>query len=406
MRGLRPRGPIDVVGLAFRSLWVRPLRTLLTALSVAAAVASIAFVAAVGGTVSNFVLKQIKGVGSNLVYAYYEPGGGVSEAEADFINFADVEAVRARLGDAATAVSGVTTSWDSLVVEGRPKQVRVLGSNESYRLVRNLTVSEGRFLERRDLDERARVALVTPDLATLAFGRNRPPVGQRLQLHGMDFEVIGVFEEGVETFGQSEVNDNSALVPHTVAEYFLSTERIDPLYVAAESLDHVDEVAATVLQTLQSRHRPGSLYKVATLSGLLDTAERILAALRAALFLAASVTLALSGVFIAITMVIGVSERTFEIGIRKALGATRREIRLQFLTESVLLGGVGGVVGAVSGLVMLWTAASFRPNLEVHIPFGWTGLGLLAAVATGVVFGWLPAARASRLDPVEALRRE
>ncbi len=406
MKGAGAAGLHDLARLAFEALRAQPLRSALAAVSMAAAVAAVILVATVAATGSDFVLAQIEGVGSNLVYAYYEAGGNVSGAESDYVNLTDVEAVRNRLGSLAAAVAGVTTSWDSITVSGHPMQVRILGSGEEYRTVRNLRLHAGRFLDRADLQSRAKVCLVTPELAGQLFGATSDAVGQSLKVHGLDFRVVGVFSEGVETFGQSEVSDNSVLVPYTVLQYFQEVERVDPLYVAVRSHEDVEEAARLVRDTLESRHRPGALYRVETLAGVLETARRILLAMSLAMILVASITLAVSGVFIMNMMLMAVSERTAEIGVRKAVGATIPEIRLQFLAEAVVVAALGGACGTALGLGLPWLASQAWPELPIRIPALWVGFGAIAAPCAGALFGLLPAARASRMDPAEALRRE
>ena len=396
----------DIARWAFETFRVQRLRSALTAASMAAAVAAVILVASVAETGSEFVLAQIEGVGSNLVYAYYEAGGNVSAAESDYVDLSDVEAVRARLGSLAAAVAGVTTSWDSITVDGTPMQIRILGSSEEYRAVRNLKIHAGRFLERSDLESRAKVCLVTPELAGKLFGTSSEAVGERLKAHGLDFLVVGVFSEGVETFGQSEVSENSVLVPHTVLSYFQAVERVDPLYVAVRLRERVEDVAGLVRDTLESRHRPGSLYRVDTLSSVLETARQILLAMSLAMILVASITLAVSGVFIMNMMLIAVSERTVEIGIRRAVGATRLEIRLQFLAEAVAVAAIGGTCGTILGLGLPWAAAEIWPAIPVRTPMEWVAFAMISAPGTGVLFGLLPAYRASKLDPVEALRHD
>lgn len=402
----RPLAYGDIAKAAFAALRAQRLRSALTASSMAAAVAAVALVASVAATGSDFVIAQIEGVGSNLVYAYYEAGGNISASEADYIQLADVEAVRARLGGMAAAVVGVTTSWDSIAVDGAPMQIRILGSSETYRRVRNLEVHAGRFLETSDLTSRAKVCVVTPELAVTLFGSGAHAVGRDVKLHGLDFRVIGIFSERVETFGQSEVSRNSVLIPLTVLRYFQEVERVDPLYVSVRAHERVEEAARIVRETLESRHRPGSLYRVDTLASVLKTARRILFAMSLAMVLVASITLAVSGVFIMNFMLIGVSERSGEIGIRRAVGATGEEIRLQFLFEAVALAAVGGACGALLGTGIPWAVSVAWPDLPVRIPMAWVALAMLSAVAAGALFGLLPASRASRLDPVEAIRHD
>lgn len=396
----------DLAVQALESLRSRSLRTALAAASMAAAVAAVILVATVGATGSEFVLAQIEGVGSNLVYAYYEAGGNVSPAESDYVTLADVEAVRSGLGNRAVAVAGVMSSWDSITVNGLPVQIRLLGSSEEYRAVRNLRLLAGRFLERSDIDSRAKVCLVTPELAGRLFGGASQAIGRSVKAHGLDFLVVGAFSEGVETFGQSEVSENSLLVPYTVLRYFQEIERVDPLYVSVRERADIEDAALLVRRTLESRHRPGSLYRVETLSSLLTTARRILRAMSLAMIVVASITLAVSGVFIMNMMLIAVSERTAEIGIRKAVGATRSQIRLQFLAEAVAIAAVGGACGMIMGLAAFWAASAVWPELPIRTPATWVMLALVAAPGSGAVFGYLPASRASRLDPVDALRHE
>lgn len=403
----RQRLPLrEVAREALTALRIHRLRSALTAASMAAAVAAVVLVASIVATGSEFVLDQIEGVGSNLVYAYYEAGGNVSTAEADYIDLADVDAVRASLGPLAAAVAGVTGSWDNIVIDGRSRQIRVLGSSEEYRLVRNLRIQAGRFLERSDLQTRARVCLITPRLAEALFGGPEEALGQSLKVHGLAFRVVGVFFERVETFGQTEVSEQTVLVPLTVLRYFQEVERVDPLYVSVASQEKVEEAAALVRETLEARHRPGSLYRVDTLAGVLATARRILAAMGWAMTSVASLTLVVSGVFIMNLMLISVSERTVEIGIRKAVGATRRGILQQFLAEALALAALGGLCGTGLGVAGPWLAGWIWPKLPVRVPLVWVGSALLSGVAAGAAFGLLPAARAAKLDPVEALRHE
>ncbi len=396
----------SMASAASEAIAAHRLRSLLTASSMAAAVVAVVLVATVAATGSDFVLAQIEGVGSNLVYAYYEAGGNVSASEADYIDWADVAAVRNRLGERAVAVAGVATSWDTVAVDGRPMQVRVLGSSQEYRLVRNLALHSGRFLDTRDLQARSKVCLVTPRLAAKMFGAGVDPVGLSLKVHGVEFRIIGQFSEAVETFGQSEVSDHSVLVPSTVLRRFLHAERVDPLYVSVRSHREVGPAADMVRRTLESRHRPGSSYRVDTLSGILETARRILKAMSLAMILVASVTLAVSGVFIMNTMLMAVSERRAEIGIRRAVGATRHAIAVQFLLESLALASFGGLCGLLLGLALPRAIAGLWPALAVRVPLEWAACALLVAAGTGVAFGLLPALRASRMDPVEALRHE
>ena len=396
----------DAVTFAVASIRAHKTRSLLTALSMVVANASVILVVSTALTGRDFVVKQIQGVGSNLVYAYYEAGGNVSESEADYITLADVEAVRRRLGPRARAVAGVMGSWDRLFIDGRERQIRVLGSSAEYETVRNLKIPAGRFFDADDVARRAKVCLLTEPLAEKLFNSSRAAVGQSIPVHQLRFTVIGVFREGVETLGQTEVAADSVLMPISVIEYFQSVERIDPLYVSVRSASEVEEVTALVKSVLVSRHRPGSSYRVENLTAILTAAQEISRALTAVLILVAALTLIISGIFIMNIMLISVAERTREIGIRLSVGAERRQVKAQFLMEAVCLSMMGGLVGVAAGVAVPLTARVLLPELTIPISPLSVAAALAVSCAVGVVFGLLPASRAARLDPVEALRYE
>ena len=396
----------DAVGFAAASIRAHKTRSLLTALSMVVANASVIVVVSTAMTGRDFVVQQIQGVGSNLVYAYYEAGGNVSESEADYITLADVEAVRRRLGPRAGAVAGVMGSWDRLFVDGREQQIRVLGSSAEYRTVRNLEIPAGRFFDADDVERRAKVCLLTEPLAEKLFGSLEAAIGESIPVHKLRFTVVGVFREGVETLGQTEVAADSVLMPISVIEYFQTRERVDPLYVSVRSASDVEEVTAVVESVLVSRHRPGSRYRVENLTAILTAAREIARALTAVLILVAALTLIISGIFIMNIMLISVAERTKEIGIRLSVGAERRQVKAQFLMEAVCLSMMGGLVGVAAGVAVPLTARVLLPELTIPIAPLSVAAALAVSCAVGIVFGLLPASRAAKLDPVEALRYE
>ena len=368
--------------------------------------ASVILVVSTALTGRDFVVRQIQGVGSNLVYAYYEAGGNVSESEADYITVADVDAVRRELGPRARGTAGVMGTWDRLVIDGRERQIRVLGAGVEYQTVRNLEIPAGRFFDADDVETRAKVCLLTAALAEKLFGSSREAVGKSVPVHGLRFTVIGVFREGVETLGQTEVAADSVLMPISVIEYFQTRERIDPLYISVRSAAEVEEVTALVERILVARHRPGSRYRVENLTAILTAAREIARALTAVLILVAALTLIISGIFIMNIMLISVAERTKEIGIRLSVGAERRQVKAQFLMEAVCLSMMGGLVGVAAGLAVPLTARVLLPDLTIPIAPLSVAAALAVSCAVGVVFGLLPASRAAKLDPVEALRYE
>jgi putative ABC transport system permease protein len=217
--------------------------------------------------------------------------------------------------------------------------------------------------------------------------------------------VIGTFKEGVDTFGQSEVQDYSMVIPFTVSRYFTENAAVKQIFFTVASPDDVIPATHQIQRVIQSRHRSESVYTVSNLTQLLAVWDKIANALTIGLLLIAAVTLLVSGIGIMNIMLATVSSRIREIGIRKAVGATNREIRFQFLAEAVLISLVGGIAGIVIGLAIPF---SVRFLTEYRIPI--SGLSAIIAIIVsslvGIIFGTLPATRAAQLDPVESLRYE
>jgi putative ABC transport system permease protein len=247
---------------------------------------------------------------------------------------------------------------------------------------------------------------MTEKLAKRLYGSVNAAPGQNIKVHGLQFTVIGTFKEKVESFGQSELNAETLVIPITVQQYFTRVERIDPLYVQVRAPEQVDAVTVEVREILESRHRAGTSYKVENLTGILNAAKSIAEILTLVLILVSAIALVISGIGIMNIMLVTVTERTREIGIRMAVGASRREIMLQFLTEAILISLGGGTVGIVAGVAVPLSVQYFVNNLQIPISMWSIGIAFTVSSLVGLVFGILPASRASKLNPTEALRYE
>jgi putative ABC transport system permease protein len=226
-----------------------------------------------------------------------------------------------------------------------------------------------------------------------------------VKLNGLPFTIIGIFRERVDTFEQSEVTENTMLIPYTVIRYFQQTPVVKQIFFSASDTALVVPITAQVKRVIQSRHRPESVYSVRNLTELVAMADKIATAMTLVLLAVSAVVLLVSGIGIMNIMLATVSARIREIGIRKAVGATNREIRFQFLSEAVLISLIGGVLGILIGLAVPFSVRFFT---EYRIPI--SGLSAIIAIVVsslvGVLFGTVPAIRASQLDPVESLRYE
>ena len=398
------------LGEAFRfsiqALRANPVRSLLTGLGMVIGTASVILVVTISLTSRDYILEQVEGVGSNIIFAYYASSGpSIAIADADYVKLADVDAIRQQLAPEIVAATGIMTNFDRMLIDGKERDVKVIGTDQSYQPVRNIVSSSGRFLDTSDITLHSKVALLTDKLADRLYGSRNAALNQVIKLFGLQFTIIGTFREKVETFGQSEVERDTVLIPITVLKYFTSVERIDPLYVQVRSAEQVDRVAMRVQDILESRHRPGANYRVDTLTAILNAVRNISLILSAVLFLVSAITLIISGIGIMNIMLVTVTERTREIGLRLAVGAAPREILLQFLTEAVLVSLVGGSMGILVGVAI---PSSVQLFANVKIPISSVAIVVAFGVSclVGIVFGMLPANRAAHLNPTEALRYE
>jgi putative ABC transport system permease protein len=285
------------------------------------------------------------------------------------------------------------------------KDTLVLGVIPDYQKVRNLIVTSGRFMDEEDESAHIKCAVVTIPFAVQMFGSADAAVGQNFQITGIPFTIIGTFKQSVSDFGESELTDNTILIPYSVGRYFTGTDNVKQIYFSLRSMDDVPDASASILRIVKSRHKPNSVYRTSDLKELLTTAALIANGLTAVLVAVAMVTLAVGGVGIMNIMLANVRARIREIGIRKALGATSKEIRLQFLTEAVMISLAGGLVGTLIGLAL---PLSVRLFTIYAIPISpWSIVAALGvSLIVGIIFGTVPATRAAQMDPVESLKYE
>jgi putative ABC transport system permease protein len=395
----------EALRFSVQALRANLVRSLLTGLGMAIGTASVILVVTISLTSRDYILEQVQGIGSNIIFAYYASAGGTAVADADYIKMPDVQAIREELGADIVAATGVMSNFDRILIGGKEQDAKVIGTDQDYQPVRNIVIGSGRFLDESDITLRGKVALLTEQLATRMFGGPAAALQQVIKLYGLEFTVIGTFHEKVETFGQSEVERDTILIPITVLRYFTPVERIDPLYVQVRSPREVDRVAVRVQEILEARHRPGARYRVDTLTAILNAAKNISLILSFVLVLVSAITLVISGIGIMNIMLVTVTERTREIGVRLAVGAAPREILMQFLTEAIMVSLSGGLVGIAVGVAIPLSVQLFA---DIRIPISYLAIAVAFGVSclVGLVFGMLPANRAARLRPTEALRYE
>jgi putative ABC transport system permease protein len=396
----------EIFRLAYDSFCANKVRFALTSLGMVIGTASMILVVTIGLTGKHYVMNLIQGIGANMIVASYEGGGtGAQTTKSDYITLDDMKAAQQQV-PGIIAASPMSELHERIPVGGgKEREVMVLGVSPDYQKVRNLWILAGRFLDDYDSMAHAKIAMLAEPLAKRLFGGQGAAIGRTIKLQNVPFTVVGTFKERVETFGQSEISNDTILIPYTVSRDFTGTDALKQIFFSVADAGMVGTATEQIHAVIASRHRPGSTYKVENLTELLRVAGKSANALTMVLLLVALVTLVVGGVGIMNIMFVTVRARTREIGIRKAIGATQREIRLQFLMESVLISLVGGVVGVLIGLTV---PLSLRIFTDFRIPISGLSVivALLSSAFVGIVFGTVPAARAAQADPVEALHYE
>ncbi len=402
----------EIFQLAMQALRANKMRSALTMLGVVIGTASVVLVATIALTGQRYILAQIEGVGANLVYAHLvATGEGETAVFADRLTPADRAALQQGLPEFVTETAG--SNWLSMTMDvgGRDRMINLVGVTDGFQQIRNLDVVSGRYFDQDDLASGSKVCLLTQALARRIAPRG-DPVGRDIQVGELHFTVIGVFRERVATLGESEITSESVLIPFSLLKSFTGSDYFQTLYARADSPEDVPAVTREVGEILQSRHRPGAHYRVENLSGILETARNVAMGLTVVLVLVALIALAISGIGIMNIMLVTVTERTREIGIRKAIGATRDAIRYQFLMEAMVISGMGALAGiliAISIPPLMNLLLSFVPDAgDVSVQVSWVSvvLAFVVSCSTGLLFGYLPANRAAGLEPARSLHYE
>lgn len=397
----------EIFEAALHRFRTHPVQTALTLTGLVVGTAAIIVIVALGLTGRTFVMAQIEGVGSHLVWANYRGtvSAGVSRTLDDTMTDVDVKTLASR-GDLFSGVTGVVLLRGNVTVQSQVKTLTVIGVMANYGTVRkNMRILKGRFLDEDDLQSRGRVCVVNRDLYQRLFGQS-DPAGKTIRTLGTTFQVVGEFEEPVDTLGRGDIVPETILVPITAAWSFLPTRQVKTLFAEVRDFSELPASVRAVEETLKERHRPGSVYEVESMTTVVRLARTISVGLIVVFVLAAAVSVVVGGVGIMNILLASVEQRTREIGVRLSVGARRRDILRQFLIEALLLGAIGSLLGVVVGLAVPLLVGLFVRSVEVRVSPLSAVLAFLFSCAVTVLFGVVPASRAANLNPTEALRYE
>ena len=387
--------------IAVKALGANKVRSALTMLGVIIGVAAVILLVSIGTGVQSQVTGQISGLGSNLLFAFpgsFEgggsggPGGGIVKQ----FTTDDVDYVQSRIGRQGTVIPTLQAPAQ-LRVGNRTKSTTLGGTDQNGDASAGALTS-GRWLARGEVVGSARVAVIGSEIRD-EFFPGQDPLGRKIDVNGQPFKVIGMLATKGGGLGGSQ--DNVMYVPISTAQTMLSTRDISAMLVEVADIDTIESVKAQVERALQPRF--GDQFTVFTQEQTLGILSTLLGTLTAMLAGLASISLLVGGIGIMNIMLVSVSERTREIGIRKAVGARTYDILSQFVIEAVLLSALGGVLGILVGA---GGALALQPWVPAEVTLWAVVLAFVFSAAVGVFFGVYPAYRASRLDPIEALRYE
>jgi putative ABC transport system permease protein len=386
--------------MALEALRVNRLRSALTMLGVIIGVLAVVVLVAIGTGAKDVIEKQISGLGSNIILVVPGEVGLGAVPTQSRLSLADVAYVRRAVGDPRKVTVAVTSGEPVRV--GRTEVFATLtGTDENLPNVFDRPLRRGRYLSATDVDTRRRVAVLGSEVADKLFGAV-DPIGRQVTIAGVRFRVVGVYTELGEAFGVTR--DQEVHVPVTTAQRLIGIDRVNGIAVGASGPDDIAPLQRKVVDALADRY-PGEKFSAVTQTQLLGTIGTVLTMLTGVLAAIAGISLVVGGVGVSNIMLVSVRERTSEIGLRKALGARRRDVLLQFLVEAVLLTTIGRGIGLALGVGGALLIGALTP---VPAALTWWSIILAFGVSAGVgvFFGVAPARRAARLDPVVALRAE
>ena len=392
--------PWEALRLAGEALRANRLRSLLTMVGVIIGVAAVVVLVAIGGGAKTEVENEVEGLGSNIVFIVPGKFQFGTTPSLSPLRLSDVQ-LAARIAGSAQDVTAVVDSGENVTAGQNSYFATVQGVTENFDVVFNRPLSEGAYLTSADVATSARVAVLGANVAATLFP-DEDPVGRTTAIDGVSFRVVGVAQAQGSAFGVTQ--DDNVDIPVTEAQLLFGVSTVQSIEVKAQNPGQIGALSDQLVSSLESEYT-GVQFSAVTQSQILGTIGKILSLLTLVLAAIAGISLLVGGVGVSNIMLVGVRERTREIGLRKALGARQRDVVLQFLVEAVALTAVGGVIGIGLGVGTSVSVGAFSP-LPTSIAWWSPALAFGVSVFVGVVFGVMPARRAGKLDPVTALRTD
>ncbi len=386
--------------MSLKSILGNKGRSALTMLGIIIGVSSVIILTGIGNAATNSITDSLSSIGTRLITVSMSRGGWGGSTRA--ISLDDMEKFLDKNTDLVSSMSPVISSMALLKCGNENTTTTLSAYSSNYAEIRDTNVETGRFISDYDVNNRAYVCIVGSYIVNEYFG-GVSPIGNTIKLNGTQFKIIGTFKEQGDSTENSA--DNAVTIPYTTAMRFLKNKNISKFYFNATSEETVDMAVSRLKSYITSKLGTDSGFSVASVSEMLDTVNEIMGTLTAMLAGIAGISLVVGGIGIMNIMTVSVSERTREIGIRKAIGARTTDILMQFLIESVILSAIGGVIGILFGTLVGQIACKIM-NLSYAAKTSMVLLSFSFSLFIGVFFGLAPAKKAAKLHPIDALRSE
>ena len=397
----------ELLRISIRAIRTNKTRSALTALGIIIGVASVILLVSIGSGLQNYVTQQFNDLGANLVFVMpgkvkLSGGGGRPMTFTSKFTFEDVRALR-RIGDPIKRVTVSEVKAGTAKYRNKAYDVTINGSDEDFRAMRNLAVESGTFITNSMVERSQFVVIVGAKVVTNLFATHEDPIGKLIDVSGDKFRVVGVMKSTGGGIGGSNDQDSFVYIPMTTAQKLFGSKNPGAILLQATDSDSVPSMVTKAKNYFYRRHLTDDDFTVLEPKQILDTVNSFLGVITGALSGIAAISLVVGGIGIANIMFVSVTERTREIGLRKALGATRRDILMQFLIESLTLSVLGGGVGIIIGSGF---SALLNHFIETSVTLNSVLLSFGISAAVGVISGIAPAIRAGNLNPIDALRYE
>ncbi len=384
--------------LALKSISGNKMRSFLTMLGVIIGIAAVITLVSVVQGFSNDMVSSFNSIGTNnITVSLSGRGGNMNIKPEEMLALADDNRDLFANVSPTVTIMGATAKYGSTNVT-----TSVYGGNEEYAAIKDFAVSSGRFISYIDTTNRNYVCVIGTYIANELFGTS-DPIGKILKINGSAYTVIGLLEEEGDSSETS--TDNVIIIPYTTASRLARNAQITSYTYVAKDSESIERAKKVIEDYLYDTFEDEDAYSVTNLSQLVDTIEDLMGTLSTVLAGIAAISLLVGGIGIMNIMLVSVTERTREIGIRKAIGGKRRDILAQFVIEAIITSGIGGVIGIILGIIMSSTLAKLL-GVSSGVSASAVILSFSVSVLIGILFGYFPAAKASKLNPIDALRHD